>query len=132
MVINLWRYDFCYHPTDKIFSIVILNHNLQGLSWWLLQWYFADFERFLKHQWNIDTNLPRLRVRYLKFTKSCWNEIRFNTCKQVFRMIGVHHFLLFQINCVVMKGLNEDELLPFVELTKEKVNSICFKMIAKK
>ena len=30
-----------------------------------------------------------------------------------------------QINCVVMRGLNDDELCDFVELTKEKVSCIC-------
>jgi len=34
-------------------------------------------------------------------------------------------FLLFQINCVVMRGINDDELCDFVGLTEKKVTAFC-------
>ena len=32
-----------------------------------------------------------------------------------------HYFTFIQINCVVMKGLNDDEICDFVQLTEHKV-----------
>jgi len=34
------------------------------------------------------------------------------------------YFFVFQINCVVMRGINDDEVCDFVTLTEEKV-TIC-------
>lgn len=35
-----------------------------------------------------------------------------------------------QVNCVVMRGLNDDELCDFVELTKEKVGSYIIALLS--
>jgi len=35
-------------------------------------------------------------------------------------------FIIFQINCVVMRGINDDEICDFVSLTEKKVTSYTF------
>jgi molybdenum cofactor biosynthesis enzyme MoaA len=43
-----------------------------------------------------------------------------------FDLFNLHDFLLnfliFKVNCVVMKGLNDDEVCDFIEMTRDKVN----------
>ena len=41
---------------------------------------------------------------------------------QIYFQYGDNYFLLCQVNCVVMRGLNEDEICNFVAMTADKVS----------
>lgn len=51
---------------------------------------------------------------------------RLHICHKLLLTVFWPVFYLYQVNCVVMRGFNDDEICDFVELTKDKPINVRF------